>query len=550
MAPIQIYVQASAATVALSLVSIKSIPGILADTARFTVLDNIRNTGAFGKALDGMMATRQVTRSQKEMYEGWRKSGLYDSVRSNADMNYMSSTGLGLTSDFMRRASNASLLFYRAGELTNRRISYISAYTRWKSSNPGKKLDNQELLSVVQEANKTMLELNAANKAWWQGGAGTSAPQRVLSITGQFQQVLAKTVELSLKGAKQGGFTNAQKKRIATGQLLVFGAAGVPLLNIVGPAFFDWLGYEPSPEVANTFNQGAVGSIVREVFGANVDIASRAALFSGTFETMKEIVTSKDPMWSKLLAVTGSTGQRVGDAVMTASMVAKSQAFTALAQLEPLLMHDRSGETVMQEPTMLETARDISLLLLKIPSGSRSLMKAMMMHNSGKVLDRRGRVIIDTSDEGGFTFADKLAVALGTTLTRESRLRILQQHNRDTDATVNAAAQVIISAYHRYVYTHDMDPKYAQSVSNVVQLIHESVDNPLLVERISERVQNAIFNDAKSVEEREMLKFFNTTVPEKLTEAIMLDTGINFDTVFNKQAIVQPFQGTLEQENK
>lgn len=550
MAPVQVYVQASAATVALSLAPIGKIPGIIADTARFTVLDNIRNTGAFGKALKNMISTKQVTKQQEEMYEGWRRSGLYDSVRSNADMNYMSSTGLGLTNDLMRKASNASLIFYRSGELTNRRISYISAYTRWKGANPSKTLGNEELLEVVQEANKTMLELNAANKAWWQGGAGTSAPQRVLSITGQFQQVLAKTVELSLKGEARGGFSAGQKGRIAAGQALIFGAAGVPLLNIVAPAFFDWIGVEPDEGMANVINQGAVGALVGQVFGADVDVSSRASLFSGTFTTMRDIITSKDPMWVKFLAVSGTTGQRIGEAVQTANMVAKSQAFTALAELEPLLLHDRSGETVMQEPTMLETAADIASLLLTIPSGSRSVIKARMMHNAGKILDRRGRVIIDTTDEGGFTFADKLGVALGFQLTRETRVRIVQQHNRDTDLEVNAAAQVIIAAYHRYVYTHDMNPKYAQSVSNVVQLIHESVDNPLLVERISSRVESAIFNDPKSVEEREMFKFFNATVPEKLTEAVMLDTGLNFGKLFNKQAIVQPFQGTLEQENK
>jgi hypothetical protein len=550
MAPVQVYVQASAATVALSLVPIKSIPGIIADTARFTMLDNIRNFSTFEKVLVKLVNGKQVLKEQEEMYKGWRRSGLYDSVRSNADMNYMSSTGLGITSDFMRKGSNASLIFYRAGELTNRRISFISAYTRWKTANPKATLDNDNLLQVVQEANKTMLELNAANKAWWQGGAGTSAPQRVLSITGQFQQVLAKTVELSLKGTKQGGFTKAQKARIATGQVLIFGAAGVPLLNVVLPAYFEWLGIEPNSAAANAFNQGATGALVREVFAAGIDIASRASLFSGTFETMRDIITSKDPMWQKMLAVSGTTGQRIVEAVSTASMVAKSQAFTALAELEPLLMHDRSGETIMQEPTMIETARDIAVLLGTIPSGSRGILKALMMHNSGKILDRRGRVVIDTTDEGGFTFADKMGVALGFQLTRETRVRLLQQHNRDTDATVNAAAQVIIASYHRYVYTHNMNPKYAQSVSNVVQLIHESVDNPYLVERIMSRVESGIFKDAKSVEEREMLKFYESVAAEKLTEGVMMDTGINFGKLFNKQAIVQPFQHTLEQENK
>ena len=550
LSPAQLYVQASAAVVGLSLAQIKDIPGIIADTARFSMLDNIKNPVAFEKAMVKMINGKQVLKEQEELYQGWRRSGLFDSVRSNADMNYMSSTGVGLTSDLMRKAGNASLMIYRAGELTNRRISFISAYTRWKAKNPKGTLDNDNLKEVVKEANRTMLELNTANKAWWQGGQGTSGIQRITSITGQFQQVLAKTVELALKGQKSGGFTRQQKGRIAAGQALMFGGAGFPIINTVAPAMMEWVGVEPDSSTSNAINQGVVGTVVKEVFAADIEVSNRAALLSSTFETFRDIVTSKDPMWTKVLAVSGSSGQRVGEAVITSNMILQSQAFQRLAELEPLLMHDRSSESVMQEPTMLETAADVARLLATIPSSSRNLVKAMMMHNSGKILDRRGRVLIDTSDEGGFTFGDKLGVALGFGLTRETRVRTIQQHNRDTDATVNAAAQTIVAAYHRYVYTHDMNPKYAQSVHNVVQLIHESFDNPLLVERVSERVKSSIFNDPKSTEEREMLKFFNTIVPEKLTEGVLMDTSFNMGNVFKKQTIVQPFQGRLEQENK
>jgi hypothetical protein len=307
---------------------------------------------------------------------------------------------------------------------------------------------------------------------------------------------------------------------------------------------------EPSGSAANTINQGVVGTVVKEVFAANVEVANRAALFSSTFETAKDIVTSKDPMWIKMLAVTGSSGQRVAEAVAEGNAVVQSQAFARLSELSPLLMHDRSGESVMQEPTMLETAADIALLFAKIPSSGRGSMKALMMHNAGKILDRRGRVVIDTSDEGGFTFADKLGVALGFQLTRETRARLVQEHNRMNDEAVNEGAQLIVAAWHRYVYTHDMNPKYAQSVSNVVQLVHETFDNPLLVERVMQRVESGIFNEPTSLEEREMKKFFETIVPEKLSEGVIIDTDVNMGNVFKKQAIVQPFQGRLEQENK
>jgi len=550
MNPAQIYVQASAAVVAMSLVKISDIPGIIATSARLTMLDNVRNGSTFDAVLKKLVNGGEVAGKDTELYHAWRRSGLYESVRSNADMNYISSTGVGVTADVLRKGGNASLIFYRAGELMNRRLSFTSAFTRWRAENPKVKFDDDALTAVVQEANKTMLELNAANKAWWQGGAGKPAPQRMFSMTGQFQQVLAKTVELTAKGTQRGGFTAAQKRRIAVGQVLLFGSAGVPLVSVVAPAMFEWLDIEPNDTAANAINQGATGTLVKEVFGADIDIANRAALFSSTFETTRDIITSKDPMWSKFLAVTGTTGVRAGEALQESSMVLKSQAFASLAELEPLLMHNRASETDMDEPTMLETAADIAVVMATITSSGRNLLKARMMHNSGKILDRRGRVTIERED--GFTFADKLGVALGFQLTAETRVRQLQQSNREVDMLVNEAADVIVKAYHRYVYTHDMNPKYAQSVKNIQQLVHETLDNEFLINKVNEQVARNIFTDPQTTEDRELKKFYERTVPEKLTEGVILDTtlGFNPSNVFNKQAIVQPFQDTLEQENK
>jgi hypothetical protein len=550
MNPAQIYVQASAAVVGLSLAKISDIPGILATTARFTMLDNVREGSTFDKVLKMLVKDNQVAPQEVELYTAWRRSGLYESVRSNADMNYMSSTGLGVTADVMRKGSNASLLFYRTGELLNRRLSFVSAFSRWRATNPTATVNDDALTEIIQESNKTMLELNGANKAWWQGGAGKSAAQRVFSMTGQFQQVLAKTMELSLKGEQRGGFTNTQKRRIATGQLVMFGAAGVPLVSVVAPAMFEWLGVEPDATTANAVNQGVTGTVVKEVFGANIDIANRAALFSSTFEIMKDIMTSKDPMWSKFLSITGTTAQRGGEAIQNASMVLQSQAFASLAELEPLLMHNRASETEMNVPTMIETATDIATIMATIPSSGRNMLKALMMHNSNKILDRRGRVTIERED--GFTFADKLGVALGFQLTAESRIRQIQQGNREVDMVVNEAADVIVKAYHRYVYTHDMNPAYAQSVKNIQQLVHETLDNEFLIDKVNEQVSRKIFSDPQTLEDRELKKFYERTVAEKLTEGVILDTtlGLNPSNIFNQQAIVQPFQNTLEEESK
>ena len=332
---------------------------------------------------------------------------------------------------------------------------------------------------------------------------------------------------------------------------MMFGAAGVPLISIGVGAYFNWIGHTPTSEEANAINQGMTGAIVKQTFGADIDVANRAALLSGTFETTKDIIMSKDPMWKKFLAVTGTSGVRTIEALGEATEIAQSQAFGSLAELEPFLSHNRAGETDMDAPTMIQTFADIATVLAKTTTSGRNLLKARMMHNAGKILDRRGRVVIDERD-GEFSFADKVGVALGFQLTRETSARLAQQGSREIDEEITEAADMVVSAYHRFVYTHDMNPKYAQSVTNMIQIAHETLDNEWKINKMMEQVNRKLFTDTDSLEAREMKKFFERTVPEKISEGVLLDTtsGFSPSNVFNKQAIVQPFQRTLEQEKE
>ena len=543
--PAQLYVQASAAVVAMSLSKISAIPGIIKSAAHVAVLDNIRDEGAATGVNALFRKHGETTAADEEVFTAWRRSGLYESVRSNSDLNYAASTGVGLTNDFLRKADNVSLLIYRAGELTNRRLSFISAFKRWREANPTAPVDDDNLAIVIKEANLTMLELNSANKAWWQGGSGATAAQKITAMTGQFQQVLTKTVELAMKGQKRGGFSSQQKKRIAAGQLLMFGAAGIPLLSIVAPALMNGLGIDDADgTISNAVNQGVTGVVVKEVFGADVDVANRAALGASVAETLKDIVTGRDPLWTKLLAVTGASGQRIGDALTDVNAIVSSQAFAALAPLEPLLLADRSGAEDIDTPSMLQTAGDIGKALANIPSSGRNILKARMMHNANRILDRRGNVTI----ERDFDFATEFGQALGFRPTEETRLRMVQMGNKEVDEMVNEASQVIISSFHRYVYTHDMAPEYANAVRRTVQLVQEGIDNPEIVDRVMKQVERNIFQDPKTLQERELQKFYNRTAPDKLTQGVILDTtlGFNPSNIFNQQAIIQPFSKTLE----
>jgi hypothetical protein len=495
-----------------------------------------------------------------EVYQLWRRSGQRESVRSNADMNYMSNTGLGLTNDVLRNAGNVSLTFYRAAELLNRRVSFISAYDTIKAQSKTRKIDDDFLADVLELSNRTMLELNAAQKAWWQGGQGANGVQKVTATASQFLQVLTKTVELSAKGRIRGGFSGKQKARIAAGQLLMFGGAGVPLVSMIGPAFVDWISDKAglddnNPDdvkikqtVANTFNQGVTGFMSHEILGAKVEVAGRAALASGILETVKDIVTSKDPLWVKALGVSGETGRRAGTAVLQTQALAKSHAMAALAELEPFAMADRRGMPNLTTGTMVAAAADIASILASIPSFGRQLLKARMMNKHNIIMDRRGRITI----RDDFDIKTEIGVALGFQTTRETRLRSVQQTNKDTTELVREASDVIVAAYHRLALVHDNNPDHAESVHILVQYVQEALDNDALVEELRRSLKTRIFDNPKTLEEKELLTFFERTSSAKISQGLVIDAenALNPSKLFSKQAVVLPFADTIKREGE
>lgn len=525
--PAQVYVQAVAASVGLSLRPIKQWPGIANQAWKFHQLDNIRESTALGKVYGLLKKEGIMSENEIQAYQAWRKTGLYESVRSNADMTVMSSTGLGLSSEVMRKASNVSLYTYRAGELMNRRLSFSAAFSEFLSKNPtrvGKELSQKELKEVLEQTNLTMLELNGAQRAWWQGGRGTTATQQVAGQATQFMQVMGKTMELIAKSEARGGFTTAQKRRIAMGQVALFGSAGVPLLGTLAAGITDWLGIDLSPAQANAVNQGAMGVVVREFLGADVDISNRAALGAGVFNTVKDIVTNDDPMWIKAFGVGSEAGSRT---------------LAAYQNLKPLFLADNRSDVDLSTAKMEQALKHI----VAISSTGRNLMKAWMMQNHNRTLDRRGRVVV----EKDFALATEVMAAIGFRPTVETRTRMVQMNNRDFEELAQQYASTIIEMQHAWVFTHDRDEAHGQILLNARQYLLETADNDSMIRRINDIVERRVFTDPASLQERELRKFYERTASDEIAQGMMLDTGI-VDSLFREQAITQPFSDIEEGE--
>lgn len=522
MNPRQIFVQAAAAVVAAT-----KHPGVagraFVDSFTFSMLDNIRNDTTLGKALKLLVRNAEIDQEIADAYLAWRKTGLYESMFNNADTAKMSTDGLGVVANSFRSASNLSMSVYRVGEGFNRRFSFLVEYTNWRRTTGKRTPDDDELFQILEETNKNMLELDQANRAWWQGGAGTGIIRQVIGVATQFLQVPAKTMELVLKSERRGGFTPAHKRRIVLGQLALFGAAGLPfgttLVQTIAAGKEAVTG-EPlvvDPELAEAINQGATGFVINTLLGAELDVASSVAPAAGAVDLVKDVILSDDPMYVRMLGASASTGSRVLDVVSTLS---------ALAYV------NRAGDVDMGVEEMRMALKSIA----QIPSSSRNLLKRWIMANQNQILDRRGRPVV----KGDFDSLTEFGAMLGFPTTYENEAFILAMTNQEWEEMAKERADWQVRMMHQAIYEMQMDPAKIRAYMRALQVVDETL--PVWVWKKSyEQFEERIFGDKpESKLDEEVAKYLKRVAPDLIREGAVVDNKLGFK--YSEQAITQPFR--------
>lgn len=531
MTPVQLYVQASAALIAGARRAGVSLTGDIAGDLRaafiFGQLDNIRSGTALGKVLGKMGAAGHIDQRVVDAYDAFRKTGLYESAMNNADTAKLATDGLGVTSSMLRKADTVSLLFYRSGELFNRRYSFIKEYATWAAANPGKKATQADIIAITKEANKDMLELNAANRATWQGGSGTGMLRQIAGMATQFMQVSTKTAELLLPGVFTGraastGFTQAQKGRIFFSQMALFGAAGVPLGNAALNNGLNILGVDSvEPSTALALNQGFIGYAVNGMLGdtsdptQQLDVSQRVALGNQINEFVQSILTADDPL---IYAMLGPAGGGVG-----------SRFLDAMRDLNIFYLGSKAGT---RDLTGEDIVAGIHTLGLGTATGN-NLYKAYVMHNLHKILDRRR----NTVDERNYNFTTEMAVAFGLRPSIETTTRSMQLGIKEHEELVKQFADTHVRLLHRAVFELRFDPEKIAEIDKALCMQSELLDNPQLCLEVSNQVQRRIFGtEQKSAHDTALAEWWKIVAIDRLTEGYRADVGFG-----SQQAITQPF---------
>lgn len=519
----QIPVQASAATVAAARFP-RLAPGAIPAVMRMSVLDNIHDATALGKAFKMLgWGTDGISDDLLELHQAWSRTGFKESVRNNADLSVADNFGY-ITLDSLKRISDASLLPYRTGELFNRRFSFVISYRDWKRNNPGKIPTNKELNGIRQDAMKSMLELGHANRAFWQGGPDAGFWRNVLGMATQFQQVTAKATELTFKGTGRGGFTSSEKLRILLGQTALFGAAGIPVFGGFYDDMLEWVGIDAKDNAAaEGINQGATG-ILLSAAGADVDVAGRIAPFAGGARLVQDILYEDAPLMDKALGVFGDV---------------KNRGLQAIATLKPLLLKGIDPDAELTRSDYLAALKTVG----EIPSSGRNLFKAYMMHNSHIITDKHGNLVTSPKD---FSLTTEVMAALGFRPNDELRTRIIQMDNKDFDSMVAEGADVIVRLWHDYLTYSRGDAEAAKALESTIGVIFDTIDNPHLQARIRQAVEGKVHNNPKSIQERELQRLLERVLPDEIETSMQLEMQRFGSEIKSSKAVVLPFAGQEE----
>ena len=377
-------------------------------------------------------------------YAAWRKSGMYEAVvRGNADASSLASR-LPYDAGFLRKGWAKTVekgqTPYRMGELSNMRISFFTALEREKGLK-GKSFvyDDATIGRVVSRAEQYRLNMSGANKAGFQKG--------VWALPTQFKQIYTKYME-SMFGTH---FTGKEKARLAIGQMALFGAAGVPVLNhFTDEVMTGVFGLETgdlTSEELTLAKRGAIGWYLNHELDIDALISGRLTVSADVIEDVRRALVDENvPMFKTMLGASFTSGDKMVDFFQNMVMAGN-------------MVIDEYLEGEDTQPALALASEIMVRSLANIPGSSRKWMAAYDL-SEGMVRKSDGSPLYSTNPDLG----DIYARAIGFSSQEMDDLYKLSISDRNR-------TQVIRDLTTRYIsILHDLE----NSVTNQDELTTEA----------------------------------------------------------------------------
>lgn len=311
-----------------------------------------------------------------DLITGMKQSGIAEMIRSNADYN-PASLHLHMNRGMIPELASKHTIFFSYGELTAKTYAYLAAFYEWRKLNPKKAFNVAEQQKVFNQMNHLSMNMTRANKAWFQRGPA--------SIPTQYYQVWAKFVEDFYLGTT-GRYTGGERARAILGQMVIFGAYGVPFSTIayngVQGAYKAFTGEDMDPELSEEWKASIHGGLAEAlVFGASnerIDVSARLNIASGISTFLKDSFTEGGREWWEM--------------ALGASQSPIMQSWHALKNVGQLA--STSIKSIDDPQTVKETFYEFTNDTLAITSSWSNLRKANAFMEL-KAINRKGELFLD-----------------------------------------------------------------------------------------------------------------------------------------------------------
>jgi len=462
--PAQFFIQAAGSTIAMSVNPVYASRG-LPKAMGIGMLDNIIDPTAKAHALERMEST---VPGITDAYRAWERTGFHaDAVGASADYRSMlSSNPMG--TDLASRAAGAggnfldkTAVFYKAGELFNRRISFSTALTRHLDQ--GGKLDEQGIKEVMNRTNTYLLHMDRSNKAEFQKGW--------FSVPTQFMQVHTRFIE-SMLGHQ---LSRSEKAKLATGQLALFGSLGIPFGPPMLGFFMDQAGIAPGDlregEVA-ALTEGMTGVLLSQAFEIDVNAAPRGAIPFGIGEAIDRFFTEDATMWEVLSGAAG---------------VLPDRAFQIGGSMANMLASGGFDPSNYDEHDL----KAASSMLLEFASSTRNALGAYTLATNGHLRDARGNLVTTSTDPNIQTL---IASGMGFQLTEIADMYDNLNSERMVNERIDNMVDMISDTlYRRYNAGAPMDEEMGRRVEIMIGMITDN-EPPYIRDQVTQRLISRIEN--------------------------------------------------------
>lgn len=372
---------------------VKNIDNIIG----MAVLDARLGGKVNSKALEGL--SRTTSDEILHMYSMWDKTGFREAVMHNDDLR-QAALGTSLLGTKLDKFNSVSGYFFKTGELWNRRGAFAVAYAKVAKKMGVKKIPitPENIREVKNTAYDMMTNLTSANAGQLQKGYA--------GVITQFQQVWMKGLTNFAPFARgtltrKGGLTNAERSRVLLGQVALFGAAGIPL----GDVLLDAIGNFYNVDDPTQADAQLVEASFRGLLGLMSDDYSFSKYAHIQLEGMdywrllRGGIDWKDFVANRTRIPFGTVAGRIGDAAQATSAaigVTLDNLWEQEAQMNPEQIGDAFWEALKS--------------IARISTSLSTIEKINLYDKYSKIVANSGTYILDKDEK---SIDDYIALAIG-----------------------------------------------------------------------------------------------------------------------------------------